>query len=930
MFVSPLVRRAIRALMVSLGVYTLVRLFIRNCPDRYRWLCSVILSAMSVRPALVSSHTRGHFSELNVTIPGFYGEHTHPDSATNRSAAVSACKHLAQRLGLDYYSYQMSTNDQRHEASGSRNYYFIKDVDIEPRPTVWKQSQRDRLLVSFIDVDYYVDMPAFMSDWFTNIALYTFVPSQAASSATEAAYHFANNGDLVMSISGGAEYRHKLWDYGHDCVSVSHGIGIAVYKVDRKQLGPDRQLIFLSPVAKWTWLASALASYLLEMRPLVRFNPVDGDFVRFSRHSRTGVEITTGQVGTYASATISAQSDAQLSLAASNSSVPISVHTVMSIAKLPEDQSHQVLVAYHRRKAPSPGPKVYAISEGVHYYQPVAAPYFEESSVTVRPFMSMIVSPAYAHLSSRSMDESSIKLRVTDVAVTNRRMSPLTMSFAVEFINAVFPKGAFTLSPIDEVYEAQHRPSQRRLLAEAEMVPVADSDTVLAFDKKDPAQGADPSRNISTVHPVNKVTYAMVIYPLAKHLKTKEWYAFGRTPRSIAERVASIATRARVIVESDCSKMDGRVGPDVRELEKVTLSRAYRPEDAEFALKCHSKHYNQKAKTRNGIVYQTKFSRLSGAAETSFFNTMLNAEMAYCTFRHMGHDHDTAISLLGIYGGDDGGTPDIDVEKFCKVAAEFGQLLTPIVKARGETLKFLARIYGPDVWWGDTNSCCDIRRQLLKFHVTPNVPTIVKPIDKLVQKCRSFIKSDHDTPVIGDICRAVEEIAKDDVYKTDQAISRWFDSVEDEEQYPNVFADWMLDHLLLEIPTFQWREFKDFIDKVWSLDQIISMPTFAEPEPIKGKGPYLVDPDSVAPTDVTPKPTTTITPSPHPVAAAPIRSTGLPAADCAICQFKEGTTRKHSNQNCFKQHPEKRVPRNERCSDHPTSNHRKSECKGVK
>ena len=89
---------------------------------------------------------------------------------------------------------------------------------------------------------------------------------------------------------------------------------------------------------------------------------------------------------------------------------------------------------------------------------------------------------------------------------------------------------------------------------------------------------------------------------------------------------------------------------------------------------------------------------------------------------------------LGLYGGDDGLTPDVTPEHCSLAAKEIGQDLTTEPVNRGELgIKFLARHYSPYVWNGDANSMCDVKRQLDKFHITVNLGT-VSPTTRLLEK----------------------------------------------------------------------------------------------------------------------------------------------------------------------------------------------------
>ena len=94
---------------------------------------------------------------------------------------------------------------------------------------------------------------------------------------------------------------------------------------------------------------------------------------------------------------------------------------------------------------------------------------------------------------------------------------------------------------MDEVYQNQARPSQRRLLDQAEFDSPKEY-VIKSFMKKEAYGKPTDPRPISTVDTVFKRDFSAYIYSLAKHLKTMEWYAFSKTPLEIATIVADICS----------------------------------------------------------------------------------------------------------------------------------------------------------------------------------------------------------------------------------------------------------------------------------------------------------------------------------------------------------------------------------------------------
>jgi hypothetical protein len=176
---------------------------------------------------------------------------------------------------------------------------------------------------------------------------------------------------------------------------------------------------------------------------------------------------------------------------------------------------------------------------------------------------------------------------------------------------------------------------------------------------------------------------------------------------------------------------------------------------------------------------------------------------------------------------------------------------------------FLSRQFGPDVWHGDPNSCCDIQRQISKFHLSKSLPPHIMPEDKLIAKSISYYLTDHDTPVIGEICKRVLEVGEDlkilqvsedrtRSLHASELYSYW--SVYDlSEQFPNRRADWMVD-LVCAMPGVDATSIDAFLMFVLNsatFSELLAPPLLGTPpdptagivngDPIKPTAPPLPD-----------------------------------------------------------------------------------------
>jgi hypothetical protein len=423
-----------------------------------------------------------------------------------------------------------------------------------------------------------------------------------------------------------------------------------------------------------------------------------------------------------------------------------------------------------------------------------------------------------------------------------------------EFTHYVVPEPHIG-HPVDvsDVFDRQDRPEQQRLLTNA-LAMVKPIRVFTSFMKKECYGGPKAPRPITTINALDKLEYSQFCYALANHMKQFDWYAFGRKPNEQAARVAYICSVAeKHACGTDCDKMDGRISSLLRELENAIDTRFFDPQYHKQLDDLARSQYKQDAYTKGGIAYTTGFQRSSGSPETSIKNTIVNAFINYYAFRLDGYTHQCATDALGMYGGDDGITADMDPGRLAQAATEVGQIIKAEVWPTGSLgVSFLARLFSPDVWYGDTNSCCDIRRQLMKFHVTVRLPPHVTPAMKLIEKARSFIQTDANTPIIGELCAKVLELASRaqvDAVEYDQAsmhpMKRWDSANGDlSVQYPNDNnANWMIAVLRRDLPTFSLEKFLIYISECKSMDDILKAPLCATVEDADAKFPVVLNGD---------------------------------------------------------------------------------------
>jgi len=519
------------------------------------------------------------------------------------------------------------------------------------------------------------------------------------------------------------------------------------------------------------------------------------------------------------------------------------------------------LLAYHRGIAPEVKPGeavVFPVEKSVRNYDFGVVSFNPESKQTLLAFMSPIIHGAFSPLLSASNEEACISGRITNLV---HKRGELTLT---EFLNRVMNEFVDLLLPekhvmepvdLDEVYERQNRPTQRQIL-DASM-PNEPERIIKSFIKKEAYQEPKEPRPISTINGVDKRDYSSYIYPLADHIKSMDWYAFGKTPVNIANRITEVLSEASSAVNTDFSRFDGRVSELLRDLERRVLIAAFRSCYAHVISELHSSQFNQPAIGTLGTRYNTGYARASGSPETAAFNSIANAFVAYLTFRMTRLNGgfitpSEAWKRLGLYGGDDGLTADVDPATYSKASSLLGLKLDVELINRGcEGISFLSRMYGPHVWYGDANSCSDLPRQLSKIHTTVQLPPNVSSLDKLLEKARAFYLTDANTPILGEFVSRIISLHGKCIEMQDSTarMRSWNSLFPKDVQYPNIDHDWMEAYAERALGKFgfDFELFRSWLSSVKRLEDFLSPPLCAEPKEPEVKVPMVVDEDVVEP-----------------------------------------------------------------------------------
>jgi hypothetical protein len=713
-------------------------------------------------------------------------------------------------MGMPLFAHSQSSTDVRKGIAGSRQMFWNLDLKQDPDVSVEPQGSFGFMT----DVDYYVDMNAVLTRRKTPFAIYTLIPETAAFSG-EGSYTFTEDQEISYVLAGGATYQHPLWDYAHDNLTTRHGNWCTAYSVVHKRVAPNRAVVVFVPIMSYPeYFDAGLGGAKLQaLRPVTPMGTVVIDCV-----TPTGVITSLGRVNSAAHAEITRELyDTVHLLAATQTSRLSRSALAQPIAQeIPEGKNKTLLTAIILDNLQEKGlvtpARVVRVADattpyqmvGASDYDPEATPscYAVASGFNGSPLGCFVpVSTPGTH--RHSANERVVKFQEPYKDVVRKTLAEQTKAMAklpsdfvtscmLEFVGHLkkdLPKERLTPWDAADVEEKQCKPSQ---IAAREQGGSGTTGKTKVFNKKEPYADAKPNRVISQLPEPDKQAYACFILALGKWATAHwEWYAFGRTPKGIAQRVADLLSTAKSALMTDLSRFDGRVSPTLRQLEGLVLAAMFPVKYAEELYTLHGKQFGGWSYFADGTCFPSGWARESGSMETGLLNTVDNAFIAYLGFRHQGYTSAAAYAALGVYGGDDGMTPDADPEQHIRAAKNVGQVLKPEIIREGEPgVNFLARIYGPGVWSGDSNSMYDPLRFFTKIHIVTQKSDLLRPVAKMCEKFRAILLTDPETPVLSDIAKAYLAKWGDG---SDKIAHTWWSDYDVNERFPNNLDQWMLE-----------------------------------------------------------------------------------------------------------------------------------------
>lgn len=760
--------------------------------------------------------------------------HSHGFSAALRTTAFRFTDALATASGLSTFCYQMSSRDQTSGKRGERTYYWAKDVCALPQYDEVEPTD----LVSLVDVDYYVDMPTRLAETPLPHVLYTLIPSSAGRTTSEYSYSFNSKSEIEYKVRGGASYCHPLWNWCVDWFTVTKFTWFGLpyktvtYDVSMRRIGEDKAIVLLAPMRVHNGLGAIFA--WLMGRPLERLvTAIPGGFTKVSIFGEVK-EVSVARQGVETSCTVEA--DVFNTLKSTKYVSPSQKLTLYQVKQaVPEElkDSAAILNDYFLYAQDAPVADLYHIEPPTMVQFGFQTPDPADKPAMVA-FCKPFVPPAFVPINNKDSNDQAIKGRVqfpreqAETILGGFKMTQTKLNALNEFVCRLVPEPG-RHSPMDhlEIAARQVKPGQKRDLNDAGFVEKF-TGIVTSFMKKEAYGKPTDPRNITTFPAKVKIDYAAFMYPLMDYMKRYDFYAFGKTPFDVAQRVAQLCVGAQRVSCPDISRMDGFVNHFARTIERAVGLRFFAPEHAAEFTRTHEESFGNTGITSDGTRYEQGFSRGSGEMGTSVWNTIINLFMIFYAKYMEVSDFDAAWAFLqssAIAGGDDSVVGDIPPAHLIRAAQHVGFILKCPTYTRGQVgVNFLARIYGPDVWEGCPDSMCSLRRQMEKIHLTPSVP--LSPEEKLFEKASSFDLTDRNTPVIGNFCRAVLRTTV--VKHRSGLLDRYGDHHPREHQYPNEFGDWMIDVAAEELPLLRLSELCEFFDGVQRSEELLHAPVFYE------------------------------------------------------------------------------------------------------
>lgn len=687
----------------------------------------------------------------------------HAYEAAHRAAAHKLIHSFVASVNREVY--ELSSSHRSHGRRGFHDHYTPRDLEYT---RTRDQLNEDDVIVG-IDVDYYIDMASWLGRG-QPMLLYSMTPSSLTGHLHNTSWDI-QNGIMSVTVAGGANYQHQLWDYNHDMLAVTTPLGFRVHcRVDRKPVDALRSIILVTPVNVERTLSWAPGKRI-EGHTLERLNTnATPGYDAMTILSKSGKLISVRNSNTATSVTLPHEEVAAMLLRFKESKMPCIADIQSTLDKLNVTKRSPVLaynaagilIGFFRGTA-----SLNSVPTVMDFTYNVDTPDLQLTNEAVSRaspdcLPSITVAPPAIPCRNTSNDAAAVLTRLEDVKPpANLRLPPDLDQYMDEFkqltlAEASVEMGSLTPTSFDDVIQCQSRPAQRQknAITSAEPLP-AGSETkeckVSAFIKAEAYASPKDPRNISATDPVHTLQLSAYTYIVKSAiLKRTNWYCPGKTLPELAAALSRycglLEFSGHTLAETDYSRYDGTISKALRSAveEKFYDGLFATANDNKICIDRIRAEYTAKARTGAG-PYQTHGSRLSGSPLTTDGNTLIGAFVDYYMLRTtMQMEPGLAYGFIGLHFGDDG--LSINVPGATKIASSFGLKLKLIERKPGDAVGFLGRIF-PNPW-ATTDSLQDPERVWPKINLRLNGGNM----DTQRARWLAYSQSDKHTPLLSAYC----------------------------------------------------------------------------------------------------------------------------------------------------------------------------------
>jgi len=681
-----------------------------------------------------------------IDIPFVSQLHSHPKAAAYRTGVNFYLDDIIKKAGYEPYHVSAAQRDDK----GSRYFWMPKDLTHPYR----HDDMNDNTAIVFTDVDYYVDINEYLH-MFKPILMYTFYPTKMTGRTEDYSYRMVD-GEVEFQVRGGAKYRHQLWDYCGDVVTIIHPKTkeLLVFNIEQRVIEKDSEhrFIALTPSAKFSY---PFYSFMDVKNGLER-RVIDGQL-----YDPVTDRMSVADNGSYQSVELAGRTYTAIKERIKAKTSPA------VIADL-----ERLLIHDGHKNAPSDAAILYGLMELMVKGNVVATGTFPTSfhpttdlvtddpkSMGEAAATPLAEAPALFPTKSKASEKSAIMGRVTKVR--NKKIPPPEYKiYANEFVTKLV-KIAGKGAPIScsDVNTRQDKARQRATYAADSHLFGYDFPNKLAMFVKTEAYGqAGNPRVITSMDTNERVMLSTFVLPFVDEvLKKQGFYTPGMTPTGVVLKLAEITKDG--CIGTDFNRFDGTISAWLQEfIVLAAMMRWCNPKDRAALKKLFKEVFKRHARTKEGVVYDPLWGTRSGAPITSSGNTKINAFVSYCALRKLGFTHEQAWNHLqnnAAFCGDDGQNMFIE---------GLPEMMEQVCETLGLSLKAEVTMEAPYAYCGRyfvdpariPDSFQDPMRTLPKLHVVRNGPMTLE--QRLTNKAAGYVTTDKLTPLIGTWATRVMEI----------------------------------------------------------------------------------------------------------------------------------------------------------------------------